>query len=217
MSKSKIDICEIFYSLQGESTFAGLPCIFIRLSGCNLDCSWCDTDYAKHEFKAMSLDHILQQIASYKCSLVEITGGEPLLQKNTAPLISGLVEKGYRVLLETNGSKSIKNIHPDCIKIIDIKCPSSSESDSFLFENFKFLSEQDELKFVIAQRHDYEFTKAIIKNNLAKISPEKIHLSPVFGQIKPEIIAEWILEDNLNARLSLQQHKIIWNPDKRGV
>ena len=212
-----LDICEIFYSLQGESTFTGLPCIFIRLSGCNLDCSWCDTGYANHEFQTMSFDHILQQIASHKCSLVEITGGEPLLQKNTASLISCLVEKGYRVLLETNGSKSIKNIHPDCIKIIDIKCPSSSESNSFLFENLKFLTEQDELKFVIAQRHDYEFAKSIIKNNLAKISLEKIHLSPVFGQIKPERIAEWLLEDNLNARLSLQQHKIIWDPDKRGV
>ncbi|MCP4671469.1 MAG: 7-carboxy-7-deazaguanine synthase, partial [Desulfobacula sp.] len=119
--------------------------------------------------------------------------------------------------IETNGSKSIKNIHADCIKIIDVKCPSSNESDSFLFENLEFLSANDELKFVIADRHDYEFTKSMIENRLTMISPTKIHLSPVFGQVTPEILAKWILKDNLGARLSLQQHKIIWDPDTRGV
>ncbi len=217
MPEIKIDICEIFYSLQGESTFVGLPCIFIRLSGCNLHCSWCDTDYANHESRAMTLDQILPQITSYHCRLVEITGGEPLLQNNTAHLISCLVEKNYRVLLETNGSRSIKNIHPACIKIMDIKCPSSNESDSFLHENIKFLTESDELKFVIADREDYEFAKSIIKNRLSRISRGKIHLSPVFGRIKPEMIARWMLDDHLDARLSLQQHRMIWCPDKRGV
>ncbi|MEN8212111.1 MAG: radical SAM protein [Thermodesulfobacteriota bacterium] len=213
----KINICEIFYSLQGESTFAGLPCIFIRLSGCNLDCSWCDTRYANTQYHSMTFDQILNQIRDYHCNLVEVTGGEPLHQKDTPSLISMLLDKNYHVLLETNGSKSIKNIHSNCIKIIDIKCPSSSESDSFLFENLEYLTDDDELKFVIADRQDYEFAKSMIENRLTTVSQTKIHLSPVFSQITPEILAKWILEDSLRARLSLQQHKIIWDPDTRGV
>ena len=213
----QLDICEIFYSLQGESTFTGLPCVFIRLSGCNLSCSWCDTPYANKESQSMTFDQILKKVASFNCNLVEITGGEPLLQDDTPALISMLLEKNYQVLLETNGSKSIKNIHSNCIKIIDIKCPSSNESDSFLSENINFLSEHDEIKFVIGSRKDYEFAKSIIEKELTGISQKKIHLSPVFGQISPEVIAAWMIEDNLYARLSLQQHKLIWNPDKRGV
>ncbi|MEN8212357.1 MAG: radical SAM protein [Thermodesulfobacteriota bacterium] len=213
----KINICEIFYSLQGESTFAGLPCIFIRLSGCNLDCSWCDTSYANTQYRSMSFDQILNQIKNYPCNMVEVTGGEPLHQKGTPSLISMLLEKNYHVLLETNGSISIKNIHSNCIKIIDIKCPSSNESDSFLFENLEYLTEDDELKFVIADRRDYEFAKSMIENRLTTVSQNKIHLSPVFGQITPEILAKWILEDSLRARLSLQQHKIIWDPETQGV
>lgn len=212
-----LNICEIFYSLQGESSFTGLPCIFIRLSGCNLDCSWCDTTYANTEFHSMTIDQILKKTLSYNCNLVEITGGEPLLQDGTPALISALLDKNYQVLLETNGSKSIKNISSDCIKIMDIKCPSSKESDSFLSENIKFLTEQDEIKFVIGSRKDYDFAKAVIDTDLNKISPKRIHLSPVFGSILPDAIAAWMLEDNLHARLSLQQHKIIWDPDKRGV
>ncbi len=222
-----IDICEIFYSLQGESTFTGLPCIFIRLSGCNLDCSWCDTRYADTQYQSMTIDQILNQIKNYPCTLVEVTGGEPLHQKETPLLITMLLDKNYDVLLETNGSKSIKDIHPKCIKIIDVKCPSSNESDSFLFDNLKFLSKDDELKFVIADRQDYEFAKSFINNqltanrlsndNLTAISQAKIHLSPVSGQITPKVLAQWILKDNLRARLSLQQHKIIWGPDTQGV
>jgi len=213
----QLDICEIFYSLQGESTFAGLPCIFIRLSGCNLNCSWCDTRYADKEPESMGLDRILKKIGSFNCNLVEITGGEPLLQEATSTLISMLIEKKYQVLLETNGSKSIQHIHPDCIKIMDIKCPSSNESDSFLFENINFMTKKDEIKFVIGSREDYEFAKSIIENTLSRISQKKIHLSPVFGQISPHALADLIIEDNLHARLSLQQHKLIWGPDKRGV
>jgi 7-carboxy-7-deazaguanine synthase len=170
----------------------------------------------------MTFENIFEKIDSFECNMVEVTGGEPLLQKQTPALISWLLKKNYLVLLETNGSKSIKNIHPECIKIIDIKCPSSNESDSFVFENLEFLSKNDELKFVIADKQDYEFAKAIIQNQLTanklkKIKKRKIHLSPVLGQIKPETIANWILKDNLEARLSLQQHKIVWGPDKRGV
>ncbi|MBU8909671.1 MAG: radical SAM protein [Desulfobacterales bacterium] len=213
----QLDICEIFYSLQGESTFSGMPCIFIRLSGCNLNCSWCDTSYANEEYHSMTFDQILKKVASYNCNLIEVTGGEPLLQDDTPALISMLLKKKYQVLLETNGSKSIKNIDSDCIKIIDIKCPSSNESDSFLSENINCLTEHDEIKFVIGSRKDYEFAKSIIKNELPEISQKKIHLSPVFGQISPKTLAAWMIEDNLPARLSLQQHKIIWDPDKRGV
>ena len=140
-----------------------------------------------------------------------------MLQQATPALISMLLEKNYQVLLETNGSKSIKSIHPGCIKIIDIKCPSSNEPDSFLFENINFLTDRDEIKFVVGSQEDYEFAKSIINNKLTGISKNRIHLSPVFGQILPKDIAAWMLEDNLNARLSLQQHKIIWDPDKRGV
>ncbi|MCK5695129.1 MAG: radical SAM protein [Desulfobacula sp.] len=212
-----LDVCEIFYSLQGESTFMGLPCIFIRLSGCNLNCSWCDTRYADKASYSMNFEQILKKITTFNCNLVEVTGGEPLLQNDTPALISLLLEKSYQVLLETNGSQSIKDIHTDCIKIMDIKCPSSNESDSFLFENIKFLTEHDEIKFVIGSQKDYKFAKTIIEDKLYKISQNKIHLSPVFGHISPEAIAGWMLEDNLPARLSLQQHKIIWHPDKRGV
>ncbi len=165
----------------------------------------------------MTFDQILKKVSSYNCNLIEVTGGEPLLQNNTPALISILLKKNYQVLLETNGSKSIKNIASACIKIIDIKCPSSNESDSFLSENISFLTEHDEIKFVIGSRKDYEFAKSIIKNELPKISQKKIHISPVFGQIPLKAVAAWMIEDNLLARLSLQQHKIVWDPDKRGV
>jgi len=165
----------------------------------------------------MSFDQILKKLESFSCLLVEITGGEPLVQDNTPALISMLLKKNYQVLVETNGSKSIKNLPRDCIKIIDIKCPSSNESDSFFWENISLLTSRDEIKFVIGSREDYLFAKSIIANKLYKISPRKIHLSPVFGCIAPNAIAAWMLDDNLGARLSLQQHKIIWDPDKRGV
>ena len=165
----------------------------------------------------MTLDQILKTIAGYDCNLVEITGGEPLHQNNTPALISLLIENKYQVLLETNGSKSIKSIHPGCIKIMDIKCPGSNESDTFLPENIQFLTQQDEIKFVIGSRKDYDYARFIIQNNLNHISKNKIHLSPVFGQISLEDIAAWMIKDNLNARFSLQQHKVIWDPDRRGV
>jgi len=165
----------------------------------------------------MSIETILDSISQYDCPLVEITGGEPLLQKNLNPLISELIEKGYQVLIETNGSMPVKKLPGGCIKIIDIKCPSSNESDSFLIENLDYIHENDEIKFVIADRRDYDFSRSCILKNLTFMPADKIHLSPVFGRISPETIAEWLLKDNIRARLSLQQHKIIWDPEKRGV
>jgi len=213
----QLDICEIFFSLQGESTYAGLPCIFVRLSGCNLNCTYCDTLFAKSESFPMDFNAILKKIESYGCNLVEITGGEPLLQSNTIDFISILINKSYKVLLETNGSISIESISHECIKIVDIKCPSSNESLSNLETNLKLLTNKDELKFVIGTRSDYEFAKDFILSKVGNLSSEKIHLSPVFGIMEPEILAAWILQDNLNARMSLQMHKIIWDKDKRGV
>lgn len=212
-----MDICEIFYSLQGESTFAGLPCTFVRLSRCNLDCAWCDTQYARTEVRSMSLEEILDQVSSLGCKLVEITGGEPLLQDQTPELIKRLIKQGYQVLLETNGSLSIASVDQACVRILDIKCPSSNESDSFFPGNFELLTPVDEIKFVVGTREDYVFARTIIQKELSRHPKAKIHLSPVFGQITPESLAAWVIEDHLHARLSLQQHKLIWNPEQRGV
>ncbi len=212
-----LNICEIFYSLQGESTYAGLPCVFIRLSGCNLSCAWCDTPYAQTEASSVSIDQIMNRISSFNCTLVEITGGEPLLQEETADLARRLIDTGHTVLVETNGSMDISVLPAACVNIVDIKCPSSNEADRFLKSNINRLSPQDEVKFVIGSREDYQYAADIIMNRLAHISAPHIHLSPVFGSITPDRLASWILEDHLPARLSLQQHKIIWDPEKRGV
>lgn len=212
-----LDVCEIFYSLQGESTFTGLPCTFVRLSGCNLSCTWCDTRYAMTESEPMSISGILATVKKIGCPVVEVTGGEPLLQDATPELIDALIKTGHTVLLETNGTLDISRVHPDCIRIMDIKCPSSRESGRFLKDNIHRLSQRDEVKFVIGSRKDYEFATAVIREKLAGIQPAKIHLSPVSGQMEPDRLAAWMLEDHLGARLSLQQHKIIWEPDMRGV
>ncbi|MCK5311285.1 MAG: radical SAM protein [Desulfobacteraceae bacterium] len=211
------NVCEIFFSLQGESTYAGLPCVFIRLSDCNLNCSYCDTLYAKSESFPMDSGDILKAIKSYNCNLVEITGGEPLLQTSTPALISELINKNYKVLLETNGSISIQTVPAKCVKIVDIKCPSSGESRNNLKANLNFLTSKDELKFVIGTKEDYEFAKSFLKKEIIHVNSEKIHFSPVFSMIKPATLASWILNDNLNVRLSLQIHKTIWDKDKRGV
>ncbi len=165
----------------------------------------------------MTLDQIIKKVEDYNCNLIEITGGEPLHQDATPVLISLLLEKHYQVLLETNGSLSIQHVPKTCIKIMDIKCPSSNESHQFFKENINYLGKEDEIKFVIGSLEDYEFAKAMIETELTGISQKKIHLSPVFGHISPEVLAQRMIEDNLHARLSLQQHKIIWAPDKRGV
>ena len=212
-----LDICEIFYSLQGESTRAGLACVFVRLSGCNLSCAWCDTIYAAAHPTPMTIDQIVDQVAAFDCPMVEITGGEPLIQPRTPALISELLAKGFQVLLETNGSVSIAPVDPACIRIMDVKCPSSGEAGSFLLDNFNHMTDRDEVKFVVGSRQDYEYAASTIKTHLKNHPKEHIHISPVFGKIELSDLAAWILKDKLGARLSLQQHKIIWDPDLRGV
>jgi len=208
---------EIFYSIQGESIYSGRPCIFVRLTGCNLRCSYCDTRYAYEQGAKMELTEIVRRIADYKCPLVEITGGEPLLQSDTPTLIYRLLENGYEVLMETNGSLDISGVDGRCIKIVDIKCPTSGESDKNDMENLKRLGPKDQVKFVIENRIDYEYAKETIDSNCPDFPEEQILFSPVSEGIAPSQLAKWILEDNLNVRLHLQIHKIIWPDRKRGV
>ncbi len=165
----------------------------------------------------MSIDEIVDQVAAYKCPMVEITGGEPLVQPQTPELISVLLEKGFEVLLETNGSQSIAPVNPACIRIMDVKCPLSGEAGSFLLDNFSHMTAKDEIKFVVGSRQDYEYATSVINTHLMNHPREHIHISPVFGKIELPDLAAWILEDRLGARLSLQQHKIIWDPDLKGV
>ena len=213
-----LKVNEIFYSIQGESSFAGLPCVFIRLTGCNLRCSYCDTRYAYEEGREMEISEIIDRIASYRCHLVEVTGGEPLIQQETPSLIFSLLEKGYKVLLETNGTQDISLVDERCVKIVDIKCPSSGEDKKNDLKNLNRLTDKDEVKFVIGGREDYEYARKILEiidYKSSRMSP--VHFSPVFRKMDPEILAEWILEDNLNVRLQIQLHKIIWDPEQRGV
>lgn len=209
---------EIFYSLQGESSHAGRPCVFVRLTGCNLRCSYCDTQYAYEEGEALGIDQIENRVASYRCLLVEVTGGEPLLQEETPLLLRRLVEKGYEVLLETNGTLDVGQLDKRCVKILDVKCPSSGEADRNDLSNLTKLSPIDEIKFVICDRQDYEYAKKIVDREKTCLSKVKaVHFSPVSGKLAPRSLASWILEDRLNVRLQLQLHKLIWDPEKRGI
>ena len=211
-----IKINEIYLSVQGESTHTGLPCIFIRLTGCNLRCSWCDTAYAFHEGKNMSIDEILQKVENFGIHLVEITGGEPLMQDNVYTLMKRLIEKGYKVMLETGGSISLERVPKDVIKIMDLKCPGSGEQEKNNLDNLKLLAPHDEVKFVILDKKDYEWSRDIIKKY--KIN-ETAHilLSPVFDKLELKEMVKWILEDRLPVRLQTQLHKIIWDKNTIGV
>ena len=211
-----IKINEIYLSIQGESTHTGLPCIFIRLTGCNLRCSWCDTAYAFHEGKNMSIDEILQKIENFGIHLVEITGGEPLMQDNVYTLMRRLIENGYKVMLETGGSISLERVPKDVIKIMDLKCPGSGEQEKNNLDNLKLLAPHDEVKFVILDKKDYEWSRDIIKRY--KIN-ETAHIlvSPVFDKLELKEMVKWILEDRLPVRLQTQLHKIIWDKNTIGV
>ncbi len=209
---------EIFHSIQGESGYAGWPCVFVRLTGCNLRCSYCDTRYAYEEGTFMTIPEIAAKIACYGCPLVEVTGGEPLIQEDTPELIGGLLDSGHTVLLETNGSRDISLVDARCIRIVDFKCPSSGEEHSNDFDNIRRLQPHDEIKCVIGNRADYEFAKDIVR--LAHTDGRKgttVHFSPIFGKLEAKQLVEWILADRINVRLNVQLHKIIWGPDRRGV
>jgi 7-carboxy-7-deazaguanine synthase len=222
-----LHIIEIYKSVQGESSFAGLPCIFVRLAGCNLRCSWCDSEYTFSGGKKMSQDDVfedVQKLAPVK--LVEITGGEPLLQeREVVPLMQRLLDAGYEVMIETSGERPLDKVPPQVHKIVDVKCPASREAGTFRNENLRFLTTSDELKFVIADRTDYEYAREFIHAN-----PTAAHvlLSPAFRKdarertaenfaVDPQQLVTWMLEDGLKARLSLQIHKFIWDPATKGV
>jgi 7-carboxy-7-deazaguanine synthase len=213
-----LKVNEIFYSLQGESSYAGRPCVFIRLTGCNLRCSYCDTRYAYEEGTDRELDLIIDQVSPYRCPLVEITGGEPLIQVETPTLILRLLERNFKVLLETNGSQNIQRVDDRCIKVVDMKCPSSGMEARNDLENLKKLGSNDELKFVVGDRIDFEYAKGVLDEYQKFFSAmNPVHFSPVFGMLEPKLLAQWILEEHLGVRLQLPLHKILWDPNQRGV
>ena len=213
-----LKVNEIFFSIQGESSYAGRPCAFVRLTGCNLRCAYCDTQYAYEDGTWLEIPDILQKVSLFDCRLVEITGGEPLIQEQTPELIAMLLDQAFAVLLETNGSRDIGAIDKRCIRILDIKCPSSGESEKNRLENLELLTSNDEVKFVIGSREDYEYAKLILSTCLPHRSNLKPPLlSPVFGKIDTQTLARWILQDRLDVRLQLQLHKLIWDPGCRGV
>jgi len=227
-----MQITEIYKSLQGESTHAGLPCVFLRLTGCNLRCSWCDSEFSFDGGKKMVLEDVLREIARLSPSggLVEITGGEPMLQeREVIPLMEQLLDADYQVLLETNGERPLAHVPKQVVKIVDVKCPHSGEANTFAVENLKTLQPHDELKFVLTDRADYEFARDFVLTQELAERVNAILFSPAFKKtasgardishclLDPKELAEWILADNVPARLSLQIHKLIWDPAARGV
>jgi len=211
-----LKVNEIFFSIQGESSRTGLPCVFVRLTYCNLRCSYCDTEYAFYEGSDFSIDEIINKVKSYSCNLVEITGGEPLMQNECLNLMKKLCDSGFDVMLETGGSLPIDSVDPRVMIIMDLKCPSSGMMKKNLYDNIELLKKIDEVKFVISNREDYDWSKEI----LTKYQINKkcdILFSVVFGLLEPITIVNWILEDKLNVRFQLQMHKFIWHPETKGV
>lgn len=211
-----IKVNEIYFSVQGESTKAGLPCVFVRLTYCNLRCSYCDTEYAFYQGRDYSIEEIMSEVKKYNCNLVEITGGEPLVQQETPELMAELCSNGFEVLLETGGSLPIKDLDSRIKVIMDLKCPSSGMLKKNYYDNVNFLKPTDEVKFVIGNEEDYNWAKDIITEYKLNDKCEVL-FSCVFGKIEPVTIVNWILKDNLNVRFQLQMHKFIWNPDAKGV
>jgi len=211
-------VTEIFKSIQGESTFAGRPCVFVRLTGCNLRCHWCDTAYAFYGGERMSVDQVFDRVKELGPPLVEFTGGEPLLQKQEViPLAERLLEQGYEVLVETSGERYVGDLPRPVVKVVDVKCPGSGEGDRFCMENLQALERKDQAKFVILDEADYQYARRFIECHRLSDRVEEIILSPVFGRLHPRQLAEWILRDGLRVRLGLPLHKFIWDPEARGV
>ncbi len=229
-------ITEIFKSIQGEGTRAGLPCVFVRLTGCNLRCTWCDTAYAFHGGKKMSVDEVMARVnelagrsaghagTNAVVPLVELTGGEPLLQEEIYPLAEKLVAAGYTVMIETSGEKFVGRLPREVIKIVDVKCPHSGEADTFEMKNLEAVGENDEIKFVISSRKDYEFAREFTREHRLDEKVKQVLFSPVFDDpegkwkgLEPRQLVEWMLEDGLPVRLGLQLHKFVWHPATKGV
>ncbi len=215
--EKKLTINEIYFSVQGESTWAGLPCVFVRLTFCDLRCTYCDTEYAFYEGKKQSLGEIVDAVAAYDCPLVEVTGGEPLLQKNVLPLMTLLADAGKTVLLETSGAHDIAPVDPRVHRIMDLKTPGSGEVERNLLANIEHLTPNDEVKCVIGSREDYEWSREKVLTHRLHQRVRAVLFSPIFGRIDPREIVDWILADKLPVRFQLQMHKFIWTPTKRGV
>jgi 7-carboxy-7-deazaguanine synthase len=212
-----LTVNEIFYSIQGESTHAGRPCVFVRLTACDLRCTWCDTPYAFTEGRKQTVDDVLAEVERHGCPLVEITGGEPLLQEDVYELMDRLLAQGRTVMLETGGHRPIDRVPGDVVKIVDVKCPGSGESGKNHWPNLERLSPHDEVKFVVRDRADYEFARDVIRRRDLASRCAAILMSPVHGETDAKLLSEWMLADHLPARLQLQLHKFIWPPSTRGV
>ncbi|MDH3271267.1 MAG: radical SAM protein [Gemmatimonadota bacterium] len=222
MSKQFLRITEIFHSIQGESTWAGVPCIFVRLTGCPLRCSWCDTEYAFHGGSRMTLGEIVDVVRGYPSQVVEITGGEPLAHPGALDLADLLLEEGYTVLVETSGAFDVSGLDERVHKIMDLKCPGSGESHRNLWANLEHLTPRDEIKFVVKDRADYEWAKSVIAerglgDRVAAGDLRALLMSPVWGAIELDDLAGWILEDGLPVRFQIQVHKLIWGAEAKGV
>jgi 7-carboxy-7-deazaguanine synthase len=212
-----LTVNEIFHSIQGESTHAGRPCVFVRLTACDLRCRWCDTPYSFHEGTRMSVDQVVADVESRGCDVVEVTGGEPLLQPDVYPLMQRLLDSGKTVLIETGGHRSIADVPAGVIRIMDVKCPGSGESHRNDWANLKHLTGRDEVKFVIADRADYEFACGVVEREGLIGKVNAVLFSPVHGELDPKLLAEWVIADRLPVRVQLQVHKYIWSPTTRGV
>lgn len=213
----KLTVNEIYQSVQGESTWAGLPCVFVRLTFCDLRCTYCDTEYAFYKGKKMELPDIVAEVLRFGCPLVEVTGGEPLLQPACLPLMALLCDAGLTVLLETSGAHDISGVDPRVHRIMDLKTPSSGECGRNLYANIACLALRDEVKFVIGSREDYEWARGQMREHDIAAKVKAVLFSPVFGKVAPADIVAWMLEDKLPARFQLQMHKFIWEPRARGV
>jgi 7-carboxy-7-deazaguanine synthase len=228
MREEQLLIHEIFHSIQGESTWVGLPCVFVRLRGCPLRCHYCDTSYAFHEGQKLSIESIIQEVQRYSTKLVEITGGEPLLQSNVYSLMNALLEEGYEVLLETSGERDLSTCDSRIFRVIDIKTPCSGAADSFIQSNYDQLTLKDEVKFVITNREDFDWAVETVRQNNLLGKVRAVHFSPVMEQegnsciqgakqLEPAILSEWILSSGMPIRMHIQLHKYIWAPQLRGV
>lgn len=213
----RLRIHEIFHSLQGESTYAGRPCVFVRLTGCQMRCVWCDTEYAFYGGERRTIADLVQAAVDSGLPLVEVTGGEPLAQPNCPDLCRALLDRNLTVLVETAGSEPIEVLPEGVIRIMDLKCPDSGEMDKNLWSNLDHLNDRDEVKFVIASRTDFDWAAEVVRRERLAERTRSVLFSPVFGQIEPRDLVAWILAENLPVRFQLQMHKIVWDPKTQGV